>query len=324
MTELLAVDNLSCTRGGRTLLHGATFAIAPGEMFGVLGPNGAGKSTVLRILMGLWHAQAGSVTFQGARLPPPYDALRAQAGVVFQRATLDDLLTARENLLASGRLYGVRGPRLNERVTELLKVAGLVDRADERVVTWSGGMKRRLELMRALLHRPKLLLMDEPTSGLDEAAFRTFWEQVSRLRMQEGLSVLVSTHRPDEAQKCDRLTVLDEGKQLVTNTTAVLSRYVGGDVVTLEVESPDVTAAVLRASLKVDARVVDNTVRIEHPEGHALIPRVFEALDRGTVKGVTLRPPSLADVFFHLTGRALSSRVSNEPEPMTIRTEGQP
>jgi ABC-2 type transport system ATP-binding protein len=307
-TELLSVEGLKCARGGRTLLEQTSFVVRPGEMFGLLGPNGAGKSTVFRVLLGLWNADDGQVYFQGKKLPPPYAELRAHLGVVFQRSTLDELLTARENLLVSGRLYGMGGPRLKERVAELLQIVGLADRANERVAIWSGGMRRRLELIRALLHRPKLLVMDEPTAGLDEAAFRMFWEQVGALRIQEGLSVLVSTHRPDEAQKCDRLLVLNEGKQVATETPAVLARYVGGDVVTLEVDSPELSAAILRSALKVDARVVNQTVRIETPEGHALIPRLVEALDTGAVKGVTLRPPSLADVFFHLTGKTLGAR----------------
>lgn len=313
MTPLLAIDGLGCARGGRQLLDGVSFEVQRGELFGLLGPNGAGKSTVLRILLGLWKADAGSVWWEGQKLAFPYAALRAQLGIVFQSSTLDALLTARENLLLSGRLYSVPGAMLRKRVDELLNSAGLLERADERVGTWSGGMRRRLELARALLHSPKLLLMDEPTTGLDEAAFRLFWRQVQALRAKTGLSVVMSTHRPEEAKQCDRLLVLNEGRTVVTETPEALARRVGGDVVTLEVDDAEGAAQTVREKLQLEAKVVNRAIRLEHPQGHVLIPRLVEALEVGAVKGVSLHPPSLADAFFSLTGTTLPESAERQP-----------
>ena len=189
----------------------------------------------------------------------------------------------------------------------MLALIGLQDRGDERVSTWSGGMRRRLELARALVHQPRVVLMDEPTQGLDEAAFRTFWAHLKRLRDAEGVTVLLTTHRADEAEVCDRLAVLDAGKLVACDTPAALAARMGGDILTLEAAEPEALAAQVRERLGLEAKVVEGRVQVEVEQGHALVPRLVEAFPAGRFASVSLRRPTLADVFLQLTGRALGA-----------------
>jgi ABC-2 type transport system ATP-binding protein len=302
---LLRLSGLRRAFGARVALEGLDLEVRAGEIVGLLGPNGAGKSTTFQLLAGLLRPDSGSVHFQGTPLALSDPRLRRQLGIIFQRSSLDDLLTARENLALGGRLYGLGGAQLRERVDAMLGLIGLADRAHERVGTWSGGMRRRLELARALVHRPRVLLMDEPTQGLDEASFRTFWEHLKVLRARDGLTVLCTTHRADEAEGCDKLAVLDAGRLVALDTPQALARRVGGDILTLEASEPELLAAELRARLNLDAKVVEGRVHVEHEEGHVLVPRVVEAFPAGRLKSVSLRKPTLADVFLQLTGKAL-------------------
>ncbi|MFP2912054.1 ABC transporter ATP-binding protein, partial [Pyxidicoccus sp. 3LFB2] len=220
---LLQIEGLTRRFKGRTAVDGLSLSVRPGEILGLLGPNGAGKSTTFQVLAGLLAPDAGEVRFAGRVLALSDPSLRRQMGIIFQRSSLDDLLTARENLMLGARLYGLGGERARERVDAMLALIDLVDRGDERVSTWSGGMRRRLELARALVHQPRVVLMDEPTQGLDEAAFRAFWAHLKRLRDSEGVTVLLTTHRADEAEVCDRLAVLDAGRLVACDTPAALA-----------------------------------------------------------------------------------------------------
>lgn len=272
------------------------------------------------MLAGLLSPDAGLVRFEGRELSLSDPSLRRQMGIIFQRSSLDDLLTARENLMLGARLYGLGGERARERVEAMLSLIGLADRGDERVSTWSGGMRRRLELARALVHQPRVLLMDEPTQGLDEAAFRTFWAHLKRLRDSEGLTVLLTTHRADEADVCDRLAVLDAGKLVACDTPQALASRMGGDILSVEAPEPEALAAELRERLGLNAKVVEGRVQVEAPQGHALVPRLVEAFPAGRLTSVALRRPTLADVFLQLTGRALGADVPTaEPAPRRRR-----
>ncbi|NVJ03177.1 ABC transporter ATP-binding protein [Myxococcus sp. AM009] len=317
---LLQLEGLTRRFKGRTAVDGLTLSVRPGEILGLLGPNGAGKSTTFQVLAGLLSPDAGRVRFEGRELSLSDPSLRRQMGIIFQRGSLDDLLTARENLLLGARLYGLGGARAGERVEAMLSLIGLADRGDERVSTWSGGMRRRLELARALVHQPRVLLMDEPTQGLDEAAFRAFWAHLKRLRDSEGLTVLLTTHRADEAEVCDRLAVLDAGKLVACDTPRALAARMGGDLLSVEAPEPEALAAELRERLKLDAKVVAGRVQVEAPQGHALVPRLVEAFPAGRLTSVALRRPTLADVFLQLTGRALGADVPTaEPAPRRRR-----
>ena len=317
---LLEVEGLTRRFKGRTAVDGLSLSVRPGEILGLLGPNGAGKSTTFQVLAGLLAPDAGQVRFAGRELSLSDPSLRRQMGIIFQRSSLDDLLTARENLMLGARLYGLGGERARERVEAMLSLIGLLERGDERVGTWSGGMRRRLELARALVHQPRVVLMDEPTQGLDEAAFRTFWAHLKRLRDSEGLTVLLTTHRADEADVCDRLAVLDAGKLVACDTPQALASRMGGDILSVEAPEPEALAAELRERLGLDAKVVEGRVQVEAPQGHALVPRLVEAFPAGRLTSVALRRPTLADVFLQLTGRALGADVPTaEPAPRRRR-----
>jgi ABC-2 type transport system ATP-binding protein len=304
---LLQLDGLTRRFKERVALHGLSLAVGAGEIVGLLGPNGAGKSTTFQLLAGLLAPDAGRVLFEGRPLSLHDPALRQRLGIIFQRSSLDDLMSARENLLLGARLYGLTGERARVRVEQMLELIGLSERGDERVSTWSGGMRRRLELARALVHQPRIVLMDEPTQGLDEASFRSFWTHLKTLRDTEGLTVLLTTHRADEAEMCDRLAVLDAGRLVATDTPAALAARVGGDILTLEAREPEALAAELRERLGLEARVVEGKVQVEVEQGHALVPRLVEAFPAGRFASVSLRRPTLADVFLQLTGRALGA-----------------
>jgi ABC-2 type transport system ATP-binding protein len=313
---LLQLDGLTRSFKRRVVLDGLSLSVGAGQIVGLLGPNGAGKSTTFQLLAGLLAPDAGRVLLEGRPLSLSDPALRQRMGIIFQRGSLDDLLSARENLLLGARLYGLGGGRARERVEAMLRLIGLSERGDERVSTWSGGMRRRLELARALVHQPSVLLMDEPTQGLDEASFRSFWAHLRALREAEGLTMLLTTHRPDEAELCDRLAVLDGGRLVAFDSPEALAARVGGDILTLEGPEPGQLAGQVRERLGLEARVVEGQVLVEVEQGHALVPRLVEALPAGRLSALSLRKPTLADVFLQLTGRALGAdQPAAEPKP---------
>ena len=304
---LLRAEGLARSYGGRVALAGLSFEVARGEIFGFLGPNGAGKSTAFHLLAGLLDPDGGEIRFRGARATPRDAAFRACIGVVFQSPSVDLLLTGRENLRLGAMLYGLRGRDARARIAEALDLVELAGRADERVATYSGGMRRRLEIARVLLHRPELLIMDEPGQGLDLATLRRLWTHLRGLASERGLAILLTTHSPDEAEFCDRLAVLDGGRIVAAGTPEELKRQLGGDVLTIEAADGDPAglAAELATRFSLEARVVDGAVMIEQPRGHELIPRLVESLPPGRLRSLAMRPPTLGDVFAHLTGRPL-------------------
>ena len=278
--SLLEVRGLAHRFGDRVVLEGFSFAVAPGEIVGLLGPNGSGKSTTFRVLTGLLVPDRGELLLRGAKVEPGGRALRQSMGVVFQAPSLDARLTVLENLQMSAALYGIHGAAAARRIQEHLDVAGLADRARDRVLELSGGMKRRIELCRALLHEPALLVMDEPTTGLDETSFRHTWERLEQLRAARGLTVLLSTHRADEAERCDRVVVIDGGRAIAEGTPDELRKRVSGDVLSLTARDPEALCQDIRRSFAIEARVLEGRVVLEHERGHELIPRLVEALPR--------------------------------------------
>jgi ABC-2 type transport system ATP-binding protein len=301
----LAVRGLAFSHRDREVLRDVSFEVAPGEIVGLLGPNGAGKSTLFSILTGLVRPAGGALFVDGEEVEPGARALRARMGVVFQAPSLDAKLSAQENLVLGGRLFGLARGAAQARAAALLAAAGLADRARDAVGKLSGGMRRRLEVARALVHRPSILLMDEPTTGLDAAAFRQTWEVLHALRREEGLTVLLATHRPDEAESCDRLVVLASGRVVASGTPEALRRRVAGDVVTVEADDPAPLAAEIAARFGVAARAGPRGVHLERERGHELVPRLVEAFPPGRFRSVSIRPPSLADAFLAITGQDL-------------------
>ena len=301
----LALDRIAFRYGAREVLRGVSLSVNPGQIFGLLGPNGAGKSTLFAILAGLLAPAAGTLRLDGARLAPGARALRAAAGIVFQSPGLDGKLSAAENLRLAAALHRVPRRAARGRADGLLARAGLAERAREPVERLSGGMRRRVELCRALIHRPSILVMDEPTTGLDAAAFRAFWAEVEALRRAEGLTVVLATHRHDEAERCDRLAVLAGGAVVAEETPGALRARVPGERVVIEADEPEAVAATIRAKLGLAARVLGGAVHVEREAAHELVPRLVEAFPPGRLRAVSLRRPSLADAYLSLTGAAL-------------------
>jgi ABC-2 type transport system ATP-binding protein len=303
----------------RTALNGVSFDVRPAELFGLLGPNGSGKTTLFRILSTLMVPTAGSATIAGFDAVRQPGILRRHIGVVFQAQSVDPKLTARENLWHQGHLYGLRGSELKNRIQEILTRVGLADRANDRVETFSGGMQRRIELAKGLLHHPEVLLLDEPTTGLDPGARRDLWQYLQILRDQERVSVIVTTHLMEEAERCDRLAILNEGHLVALGTPEALTREIGGDVILLEAREPQALADRIRSKFHVDAAVMDKQVRLEIENGHRFVPDVVEAFP-GEIQSLSVSKPTLEDVFIHRTGHRFWNEEA-EAAPATGKKE---
>ena len=317
---VISVQNIVHRYDGRTALDHVSFDVRPAELFGLLGPNGSGKTTLFRILSTLMVPTAGRALIMGFDAAKDPAALRRQIGVVFQAQSVDEKLTAYENLWHQGHLYGLHGSALKERIQEILSRVGLADRMKELVETFSGGMARRVELAKGLLHHPSVLLLDEPTTGLDPGARRDLWQYLQILRDQERVSVIVTTHLMEEAERCDRLAILNEGKLVALGTPTELKHEIGGDIILLDAtRDPESLAQRIRARFQVDAAVMDdksrrNQVRIELENGHRFITGLVEAFP-GEIQAVSVSKPTLEDVFIHRTGhRFWTETVSEDME----------
>jgi ABC-2 type transport system ATP-binding protein len=300
-SAIIQVRDLIHRYANRAALNGVSFDVRPAELFGLLGPNGSGKTTLFRILSTLMVPTSGSASIAGLDAVRQPGALRRRIGVVFQAQSVDPKLTARENLWHQGHLYGLRGSELKERIEEILARVGLLDRANDRVETFSGGMQRRIELAKGLLHHPEVLLLDEPTTGLDPGARRDLWQYLQILRDQERVSIIVTTHLMEEAERCDRLAILNEGHLVALGTPQALTREIGGDVILLEARDPQTLAERIRSKFHVDATVMDQHVRLEIENGHRFVPDVVEAFP-GEIQSLNVSKPTLEDVFIHRTG----------------------
>ncbi len=298
---LVRVRDLRHSYGDHVALDGVSFEVAEGEVFGVLGPNGGGKTTTFRILSTLLPAQTGHVEIAGADAGTDLAAVRRAIGVVFQSPSLDVKLTVRENLTCHGHLYGLSGAELERRVSGGLAALAIADRADAYVETLSGGLQRRVELAKGLLSDPRILILDEPSTGLDPGARRDLWEYLLNLRRERGTTILVTTHLMDEAERCDRLAILDRGRIVAIDTPNALRRKIGGDVLTIR----SAGAAELRDEIErrwsVPATAIDGTVRCEHPDARKLLREIYEAFP-DAVESIQLARPTLEDVFIHETG----------------------
>jgi ABC-2 type transport system ATP-binding protein len=298
---VISVQDVVHRYGDRAALNGVSFDVQPAELFGLLGPNGSGKTTLFRILSTLMIPAGGRAQIMGFDVARDPNGLRRHIGVVFQAQSIDVKLTAAENLWHQGHLYGLRGQALKARIAEMLSRVGLEDRANEKAETFSGGMQRRLELAKGLLHHPSVLLLDEPTTGLDPGARRDLWQYLAILRDEEKVTVIVTTHLMEEAERCDRLVILNQGKVVAMGTPNDLKHEIGGDVILLDSKDPDSLAERIRARFQLDAQVLHSQVRIERENGHRFITDVVEAFP-GEIEAISVSKPTLEDVFIRRTG----------------------
>ena len=308
---VISVQDLVHRYDSRTALNGVSFDVRHAELFGLLGPNGSGKTTMFRILSTLMVPSGGRAVIMGFDAAKEPNKLRRQIGVVFQAQSIDVKLTAAENLWHQGHLYGLRGGVLKSRIAEMLSRVGLADRAHEKAETFSGGMQRRLELAKGLLHHPAVLLLDEPTTGLDPGARRDLWQYLQILRDEEKVTVIVTTHLMEEAERCDRLAILNEGKLVALGTPAELKREIGGDVILLDARDAESLAEQIRGRFNVNAQVLGGQVRLERENGHRFITDVVEAFP-GEIQAISVRKPALEDVFIHRTGHKFWTEEDDE------------
>ena len=301
---MIQVQNLTHRYGDRIALRDVSFEVKTGEIFGLLGPNGSGKSTLFRILSTMMAPREGRAVIAGHDVMRDPAAVRRHVGVVFQTQSLDKALTVEENLRSQGHLHGLSGAVLRERMKRAMEQLGLADRRKDVVETLSGGLRRRVEIAKALLHRPQVLLMDEASTGLDPAARRDLSRHVERLREEEGVTILLTTHILEEADRCDRLVLLHQGAIVAQGSPGELRSRIGGDVVVLETADTQSLAAGIEQRFGLHPSVMDGQVRVEIQNGHRFIAEVVEAFP-GAIESVGLHKPTLEDVFVHETGAAI-------------------
>jgi ABC-2 type transport system ATP-binding protein len=302
MPASIDVRALAHRYGDREALRGVSFEVQPGEIVGLLGPNGGGKTTLFRILTTLLAPTAGTVLVDGVDVRERPAEVRRRLGVVFQAPALDPALTVAENLRHHGHLYGLRGAALAHRIASVLETVRLADRARDVVRTLSGGLQRRVELAKSLLHQPHVLALDEPSTGLDPGARRDVWEHLSGLRQRSATTVLLTTHLMDEAAQCDRVAILHRGQVVAMGTPEQLVATVGGDVVWISARNAGAVATRLRSDFGLSTDVVEGRVRIERERGHELLPQIIEAFP-GEIDAASFSRPTLDDVFVHHTGQ---------------------
>ncbi|PWB57004.1 MAG: DrrA-related ABC transporter ATP-binding protein [Candidatus Methanoperedenaceae archaeon] len=298
-----------------TAVNNISISVKPGELFGLLGPNGAGKTTLINMLSTMVEPSGGNALVWGHDVVKEADLVRQNIGVVFQDTTLDDRLTGRENLDLHGRLYGLDGKTRKKRTQDVLSLVELTERADFIVKTYSGGMMRRLEIARGLMHHPKVLFLDEPTLGLDPQTRLHIWEYIHKLNKEEGVTILLTTHYMEEADRlCDRIAIIDYGQIVALDTPQDLKNMLGGDVITLGLEDPGDVGR-LCSSYQKDgcANIVEgkqNEVFITVNNGERQIPHILALASQAGIPiiSVSLRKPTLDDVFIHYTGRAIRDK----------------
>lgn len=297
----VVVRDVGFRYGAREALVGVGFSVERGEIFALLGPNGGGKTTLFRLLATLLPMQAGEVRLLGCDVASQAQAVRRRIGVTFQSPSVDGKLTVAENLRHQAHLYGLFGREVAARIEELVGQLGLADRLRQTVGSLSGGLKRRVEIAKSLLHRPGLLLLDEPSTGLDPGARHDLWAYLTRLREERGVTVLVTTHLMDEAERCDRLGILDRGRLVVLGTPDELRLSVGGDCLTIQSGDPSGLAERIASRFGVTPLRIGDTLRIERESGHELLRDLVAAFP-AEITAVSLAKPTLEDVFIARTG----------------------
>lgn len=307
----IVIRGLTHHYGERRALAGIDLQIGRGEVFGLLGPNGGGKTTLFKVLATLHPPQAGTVTVFDESLAHAPEQVRRRLGVVFQHPALDAKLTVLENLSCHAALYGLGKAEGRRRAMGLLERFGLAERGGDLVETLSGGLARRVELAKGLLHGPDLLLLDEPSTGLDPGARRDFFEYLLQLREREGMTVVLTTHAMDEAERCDRIGFVHQGTLVAVGAPGTLEADIGGDVVVIDALDPERLRGRIHQRFGCEPRLVDGVLRVELPRGHEFVREVVEAFPED-IRTVTFGKPTLEDVFVHLTGERFWNDASAE------------
>jgi ABC-2 type transport system ATP-binding protein len=298
------VNDLAKRYGEIEAVRGINFEVTAGETFGFLGPNGAGKSTTIKILCTLANPTSGSARVAGFDVVKNRDTVRRNIGLVFQDTTLDSYLSGEQNLRFHADLYGVPRQQLAPRLRQVLEMVNLWDRRDSIVSTYSGGMKRRLEIARGLLHAPRVLFLDEPTVGLDPQTRSSIWTYINDLKQREDITIFLTTHYMDEAENCDRIAIIDHGQIVAIDTPEALKASVGKDRVQISTTDDQATIAELKDRFDLEAAIHDGLVTFNVASGEQFVPRLFAGLSQ-SIRSVSVHRPTLDDVFMSYTGRTI-------------------
>jgi ABC-2 type transport system ATP-binding protein len=304
MTSAICVKDLRKSFGDFEAVRGVNFEVATGEVFGFLGPNGAGKTTTINMLCTLTRPSGGSAEVAGFDVATARDDVRRHIGLVFQDQTLDGYLSAEQNLRLHAELYGVEKAVVKPRMQQVLEMVGLWDRKDSQVMTFSGGMRRRLEIARGLMHSPRVLFLDEPTIGLDPQTRASIWSYIRQLQQQEEITIFMTTHYMDEAEFCGRIAIMDHGEIVTLDTPQALKEAVGADRIRIETADDERAIAALGETFGLDATVSEGVVSFAVAEGEEFVPRLFAELGV-PIKSVSLSRPTLDDVFMSHTGSTI-------------------
>jgi ABC-2 type transport system ATP-binding protein len=320
--EAIKITNLTKKFDNLTAVDNLSFEVKSGEIFGLLGPNGAGKTTTLSMLSTLLAPTSGEAIVNGFDVSVKRDDVRRSIGMIFQDPTLDDELTAEENLDFHGRLYSVPKEIRKKRIDELLKLVELIDRKKSLVKTFSGGMKRRLEIARGLLHEPKILFLDEPTIGLDPQTRNKLWEHIRELNKKHKMTIILTTHYMDEAEKlCDRVAIIDHGKIVALDTPENLINSLGGDMITISSDNQKKLFEELKKhDCCTNVKLHNHSVTINVSHAEKLIPRIMRVIDAAKIdiESITTNKPTLEDVFLYYTGRTIREQESTEMDNLRM------
>jgi len=314
--SIITVNNLSKKFKSLTAVNDISFSVDEGEVFGFLGPNGAGKTTTINILCTLLTPSAGAASIAGFDCVKQPDQVRSTIGLIFQDTTLDTGLTAYENLKFHAYLYNLDRKLAEKRIDEMLEVVELTSRKRDLIKNFSGGMKRRLEIARGLLHYPRVLFLDEPTLGLDPQTRNTIWEFINTLRRREKITVFMTTHYMEEAENCGRIAIIDHGKIIAEDTPAKLKEMVRGDIVRISTVDDRKAIAEIKGLFDITAREENGGLFLETERGEEFIPKLIHSLSMKTLS-VSLEKPTLNDVFLKLTGRAIRDDVLTDDKEVT-------
>jgi len=329
MKQLYAIETFALTkRYGKILaLDSLDLKIEPGEVFGLLGPNGAGKTTTISMLCTVNSPTSGTALVNGFDIRRQAGKVRRSIGIVFQDPSIDDRLTGRENMMLHATLYDIGKQHARERINELLYLVGLTERADSPMKTYSGGMRRRLELARGLLHSPRVLFLDEPTLGLDPQTREHLWSHIEELARQSDITVILTTHYMEEAERlCSRVGIIDSGRIKIVDTPANLIGALQGDVVTVITAKPaDFLERIKELNLNHQAEVVDSAVRLHLSEAEKKVPVIVELASAAGIelKSVSIHKPTLNDVFLHYTGKEIRSEDAENEMRKAMRAIGR-
>ncbi|BBL67265.1 ATP-binding cassette domain-containing protein [Methanoculleus chikugoensis] len=322
----IRVNNLTKSFDDFVAVDGISFTIESGEIFGLLGPNGAGKTTTISMLSTMLTPTSGTATVNGHDIVTDEDGVRKSIGIVFQDQSLDEELTAYENMDFHGRLYRIPGEVRRKRIDELLTLVGLEDRKDDLVKTYSGGMRRRLEIARGLLHEPKVLFLDEPTLGLDPQTRNHLWEYIEQLNNEKGITIILTTHYMEEADRlCDRVAIIDHGTIVALDTAENLKSSIGGDVVTIASPNPDAVINLLAAPWVSGIEEHDGSVTVRLQDADRHIPGIVTAIHQNgiDITSLSVRKPTLEDVFLHYTGRTIREETGSRKAMQMFRWAGR-